>query len=84
MEGKHGQFSYDGKINLEYIAEDKKSTYVIGIVPMLRYDTKFLNQNFFIRGGIGTNYINNHVIGSRDIGGNFIFSDMLSLGIHLL
>jgi Lipid A 3-O-deacylase (PagL) len=82
MNGRYEQFSYDSNVNLEYISEGNKSTYLIGLAPMLRYDIEILNKYLFISGGIGANFINNQKIGTRKTGGNFIFSDMISAGIQ--
>jgi Lipid A 3-O-deacylase (PagL) len=82
INGRYKQLSYDSNINFEYISEGNQSTYLIGIVPMLRYDTEIVSKNLFITGGIGANFINNQKIGPRNTGGNFIFSDMISIGIQ--
>ena len=83
LKGNLGNLSYEGDINLEFILENSKTTYVAGLVPMFRYDMEFLNTDLFIKGGIGFNFINKHDIGNRNIGGHFIFSDMISLGTRL-
>ncbi len=73
----------DYKINLEYINSNANGTFLAGVVPFARYSL-FINQlSIFFQGGIGFNYINNHNIGSRNLGGHFIFSDMIGMGVDL-
>lgn len=83
MNSHYKNISWDTKINLELINDLKSDTYLIGIVPFIRYDTSLLNLNLFVKGGIGTNYINNHNIGPRKTGSHFIFSDMIAIGTKL-
>ncbi len=83
LSGNIGRFSYESDINIEYITEEGKTIYLIGSLPMLRYDLNLLDHNFFIKGGIGVNYINRTEIGRRNLGGHFIFSDMIGVGTQL-
>ncbi|MFZ1518717.1 MAG: acyloxyacyl hydrolase [Ignavibacteriaceae bacterium] len=79
-----GNLSLNGDLNLELISHNKSTVMVAGFVPMLRY---YLNLGFtktFLSLGIGFNYLNNHNIGSRNLGSHFIFSDNLSIGTKLI
>jgi len=76
-------FSYQSNINLEFIEEGNNFTFLFGLAPLFRYDFSVADKKLFVIGGIGINYINTHSIGRRKIGGNFIFSDMLSIGFSL-
>lgn len=83
LQGDFGTISYEGDLNFEMIFENRKTTYLAGIVPMFRYDIEFFNIHPFIKAGIGFNFINNHKIDNRNIGGHFIFSDMISIGAKI-
>ena len=76
-------FSLKSKMNLEYINSGTDNTLLIGFVPFATYNFSIDNYHLFIKGGIGANYISSHKIGTRNLGGHFIFSDMISLGIEL-
>lgn len=84
LNGKSGSISYSTDLNLELILENHKTAYVAGVVPMIRYDINLFNINPFIKAGIGFNFVNLHEITQRNIGGHFIFSDMISIGAKLL
>lgn len=84
LSGNLGNVTCTSNINFEYINENNTITYLIGFVPMFRYDINFLNTNLFLMGGIGANYISHGRIGTRNLGGHFIFSDMLSIGSDLI
>jgi hypothetical protein len=84
LNGNFGKISYEGDVNFEYILENNKTTYLAGFVPMFRYEANILNANLFIKAGIGTNYLSQTRIGSRSLGGHFIFSDMLSIGSRII
>lgn len=79
-----GDISYAFDLNIELILENQRTTYVAGVVPMIRYDLNLFNIKPFIKGGIGFNFVNLHEITERNIGGNFIFSDMLSVGMRII
>lgn len=79
-----GEFSINSDANFELISINSSRVMVIGLVPMLRYNLRIGNINLFLSGGIGINYLNNHNIGTRNLGGHFIFSDMISAGIKIL
>ncbi|MDP2363933.1 MAG: acyloxyacyl hydrolase [Ignavibacteria bacterium] len=79
-----GNFSVDGDVNLELISQNKSTAMIAGFVPMFRYDLDLGLMETFIKAGIGFNYINNHNINNRDLGGHFIFSDMISIGTSLI
>lgn len=83
LEWRNKNFGFDTDINFELIKENNKSTYILGLVPMLRYDFNLLDKDIFLKGGIGANYINNHNIGNRNTGSHFIFSDMISIGMGI-
>ncbi len=76
-------FTLKSKMNLEYIQSGADNTLLIGFVPFAKYNFSIENYHLFIKGGIGANYISSHKIGTRNLGGHFIFSDMISLGIEL-
>lgn len=80
LKGDLGAISYEGDLNFELILENSKTTYLAGFAPMFRYEFELLNINPFIKAGIGVNFINSHTIDNRNIGGHFIFSDMISIG----
>lgn len=82
--GNFGMISYEVEANFEYILENKKTTYLAGFVPMFRYDTKILNTDFFLKAGIGANYLSQTRVGTRTLGGHFIFSNMLSIGSRFI
>lgn len=79
-----GDFNINSDANFELISINSSRVMVIGLVPMLRYNLRIGNVNLFLSGGIGINYLNNHNIGTGKLGGNFIFSDMISAGIKIL
>lgn len=83
LEWHNEYFSLDTDINLELIKENNQLTYILGLVPMFRYDFKLLDRNIFMKGGVGANYINNNNIGARNTGSHFIFSDMISIGLRV-
>lgn len=83
LEWHNGNFSYQSNINLEFIEERNTFTYLLGLAPLFRYDFIIADTKLFVKGGIGFNFINSNSIGRRNIGGNFIFSDMLSIGFSL-
>lgn len=83
LNGKIDQLEYSGKLNFELIDESDHSILLIGFVPMLKYNFQIEDITLFLRGGIGVNYINSNQVGSRNLGGNFIFSDMIGVGIKL-
>lgn len=74
---------YKAQLNFEFITENENNTYLIGIVPILKYSFSLSELNLFIKGGLGANYVTRNIIGSRKIGGHFIFSDMISIGVNL-
>lgn len=76
-------FSLKSKMNFEYIKSDSDNILLIGLVPITKYNFSIGNYHLFIKGGIGANYISSHKIGTRNLGGHFIFSDMVSFGIEL-
>ncbi len=84
LEWHNGNFSYQSNINLEFIEEGNTFTYLLGLAPLFRYDFIIADTKLFVKGGIGFNFINSNSIGRRNIGGNFIFSDMISVGINLI
>lgn len=60
---------------LEIINHDGTLTVVVGVAPMVRlFLAPGSESGFFIEGGAGANYISRQSIGSRDLGGSFIFS----------
>ena len=79
-----GNFSVNGALNLELISHNNSTTMIAGLAPIFRYDLNLGFTNTFINAGIGFNYINNHNISSRNLGGHFIFSDMISIGAGLI
>ncbi|WP_337866839.1 acyloxyacyl hydrolase [Ignavibacterium sp.] len=79
-----GDFNINSDANLELISINSSRIMVVGFVPMLRYNLHIRNVNLFFSGGIGFNFLNNHNIGTRNLGGHFIFSDMISAGIKIL
>lgn len=79
-----GNFSVNGAVNLELISHNNSTTIIAGLTPMFRYELDLGFTNTFIKAGIGFNYINNHNISNRDLGGHFIFSDMISIGASLV
>lgn len=83
INGNLDQLEYSGKVNFEVIGESHHNTFLIGFVPMLKYNFQFDDIIIFLRGGIGANYINTNQVGSRNLGGNFIFSDMVGVGINI-
>ncbi len=83
LEWHIGNFSCQSNLNLEVIEESNNFTFLFGLAPLFRYDFTIANTKFFVKGGIGINFINSNSIGRRNIGGNFIFSDMLSIGFSL-
>lgn len=83
LEWHSGNFSYQSNLNLEFIEESNNFTFLFGFAPLFRYDFSIADTKLFVRGGIGFNYINSRSIGRRNTGGNFIFSDMLSVGFSL-
>lgn len=72
------------KLNIESIQEDNHDTFLAGVVPIFKYNIEIQQISFFVKGGIGFNYISKHKIASRDLGGHLIFSDMIGVGISLL
>lgn len=83
LSGNIDQLEYSGKVNFEVIGESHHNTFLIGFVPMLKYNFQFDDIIIFLKGGIGANYINTNQVGSRNLGGNFIFSDMVGVGINI-
>ncbi len=79
-----GNFSINGAANLELISYNNSTAMILGLTPMFRYDLDLGFTNTLIKAGIGFNYINNHNISNRDLGGHFIFSDMISIGASLI
>lgn len=79
-----GSFSLDSDVNLEFISQNQSTTVVAGLAPIFKYEADLLGLTAFIKAGVGFNYINNHNIGSRNIGGHFIFSDMISIGSRII
>ncbi len=79
-----GNLSLHGDLNLELISQNKSTIMVAGFVPMFRYDLDMGFTKTFFSVGIGFNYLNNHNIGSRNLGSHFIFSDNLSIGTELI
>lgn len=77
-------FSVNGAANLELISHNNSTAMILGLTPMFRYDLDLGITNTFVKAGIGFNYINNHNISNRDLGGHFIFSDMISIGASLI
>lgn len=75
-----GNLNVNSDVNLELISIKSSTIMVAGIVPTLRYNLQLGNVESFISAGIGFNYLNNHNIGSRNLGSHFIFSDIISLG----
>jgi hypothetical protein len=84
LNGSFGKISYESDINFEYILENNRTTYLAGIVPMFRYDMNVLDTDLFIKAGIGANYLSQTRVGTRSLGGHFIFSDMLSIGSRII
>lgn len=84
LNGESGNISYAVDLNIELILENQRATYVAGVVPMVRYDLNLSIINPFIKGGIGFNFVNLHEITQRNIGGHFIFSDMVSVGMRVI
>lgn len=79
-----GNLSVNGALNLELISHNSSTAMIAGLTPMFRYDIDLGFTNTFVKAGIGFNYINNHNISNRDLGGHFIFSDMISIGASLI
>jgi hypothetical protein len=79
-----GNLSLHGDLNLELISQNKSTIMVAGFVPMFRYDLDMGFTKTFVSAGVGLNYLNNHNIGSRNLGSHFIFSDMITLGMELI
>jgi hypothetical protein len=75
--------SYENDLTFEYFSGIGRSNFLLGLTPLLKWDVTILGFPFFIKGGIGINYISMPEIAGRDLGGNFIFSDMIGLGIEL-
>lgn len=79
-----GNLSLNTDLNLELISHNNSTTIVAGFVPMFRYNLDLIFSKTFLSAGIGFNYLNNHNIGSRNLGGHFIFSDMISFGVKVI
>lgn len=82
--GNVGKISYEGDLNFEYILENKKTTYLVGFAPMFRYDKKIHNADLILKAGIGANYLSRTKVGTRTLGGHFIFSNMISIGARVV
>ena len=82
--GNIGNFSYEEDFFNESISVNNNLTDVIGPATMLRYSINIFNREISIEGGIGLNFINNTVVATRNLGGHFIFSDMISFGLPIV
>lgn len=75
--------SYENDLTFEYFSGIGRSNFLLGLTPLLKCDVTLLGFPFFLKGGIGINYISMPEIAGRNLGGNLIFSDMIGIGIEL-
>jgi hypothetical protein len=84
LEGEIINISYEEDFAAEFISVNNKLTYVIGPGTMLHYSIALLSTNISVKAGIGLNYVSNTEIANRNLGGHFIFSDMISIGYSII
>ncbi|MCO6474946.1 MAG: acyloxyacyl hydrolase [Melioribacteraceae bacterium] len=76
-------FTVETNIVYELISESKETNYLVGTMPLLKWGFDLIQRRFVLFGGIGVNYISSDNIVGRNLGGNFIFSDLIGIGINL-
>jgi|YelNatPaOPRAMG01_1025707.scaffolds.fasta_scaffold00724_21 hypothetical protein len=84
LKGNIGDLNFEEDFFNESISVNNNLTDVIGPATLLKYNVNVLNRELFFEAGIGLNYINNTVVATRNLGGHFIFSDMISIGLPVV
>lgn len=73
----------ESNIVYELISEAGRTNYLVGTLPLIKMSFNFIQRKFIFFGGIGVNYISTDRLAGRNLGGGFIFSDLVGIGINV-
>ncbi len=76
-------FTLENNIVYELISETGRTNYLIGALPLIKMRFYLIQRKFIFFGGSGINYISTERLAGRNLGGRFIFSNLVGIGINV-
>lgn len=73
----------ENNLVFELITESGRTNYLMGTLPLIKWNFNLVHRRFVVLGGIGFNYISTDKLGGRNLGGKLIFSDMIGVGVNV-